>query len=39
MNRDEIIAMAIEASSMARLPWNGQWIFGARKSSWPSPPW
>lgn len=31
MNRDEIIAMAIEASSMARLPWNGQWIFRSKK--------
>ena len=31
MNRDEIIAMALEASSMARLPWNGEWIFRSKK--------
>jgi len=31
MKQGEIIAMAIEASSMARLPWNGQWIFRSKK--------
>ena len=31
MNQDEIIAMAREASSMARLPWNGEWIFRSKK--------
>ena len=31
MNHEEIIAMAREASSMARLPWNGEWIFRSKK--------
>lgn len=31
MNHEEIIAMALEASSMARLPWNGEWIFRSKK--------
>ena len=31
MTRDEIISMAREASSMARLPWNGEWIFRSKK--------
>ncbi len=31
MTQDEIIAMAKEASSMARLPWNGEWIFRSKK--------
>ena len=31
MNQDEIIAMAREASSMERLPWNGEWIFRSKK--------
>ena len=31
MNQAEIIAMAREASSMERLPWNGEWIFRSKK--------
>ena len=31
MTHEEIIAMAREASSMARLPWNGEWIFRSKK--------
>ena len=31
MTQDEIIAMAREASSMERLPWNGEWIFRSKK--------
>ena len=31
MRHEEIIAMAREASSMARLPWNGEWIFRSKK--------
>ena len=31
MTPEEIIAMAREASSMARLPWNGEWIFRSKK--------
>ena len=31
MTHDEIIAMAREASSMERLPWNGEWIFRSKK--------
>lgn len=31
MNLEEIIAMAREASSMERLPWNGEWIFRSKK--------
>ena len=31
MSHEEIIAMAREASSMARLPWNGEWIFRSKK--------
>lgn len=31
MTHQEIIAMAREASSMARLPWNGEWIFRSKK--------
>lgn len=31
MTHEEIIAMAKEASSMERLPWNGEWIFRSKK--------
>jgi len=31
MNQNEIMEMAREASSMARLPWNGEWIFRSKK--------
>ena len=31
MTQEEIIAMAKEASSMERLPWNGEWIFRSKK--------
>ena len=31
MTHEEIIAMAREASSMERLPWNGEWIFRSKK--------
>ena len=31
MTHEEIIAMAREASNMARLPWNGEWIFRSKK--------
>ena len=31
MTQDEIMEMAREASSMARLPWNGEWIFRSKK--------
>lgn len=31
MDQAEIIAMAREASSMERLPWNGEWIFRSKK--------
>ena len=31
MTHEEIMEMAREASSMARLPWNGEWIFRSKK--------
>ena len=31
MTHEEILAMAREASSMERLPWNGEWIFRSKK--------
>ena len=31
MTHEEIIAMARGASSMERLPWNGEWIFRSKK--------
>ena len=31
MNQNKIMEMAREASSMARLPWNGEWIFRSKK--------
>lgn len=31
MTHEEIMAMAREASSMERLPWNGEWIFRSKK--------
>ena len=31
MTPEEITAMAKEASSMERLPWNGEWIFRSKK--------
>ena len=31
MTQDEIMEMAREARSMARLPWNGEWIFRSKK--------
>ena len=31
MTQDEIMEMAREASNMARLPWNGEWIFRSKQ--------
>ena len=31
MTHEEITAMARVASSMERLPWNGEWIFRSKK--------